>query len=86
MDRLAEGSGRWVLRPHLAASAANGLLRHFIRVREPMARELGVKRMVTDATDNIASVNSLIACRYRLYEPEGAWGFSQPLYWQKDLV
>lgn len=69
----------------LAQHRGNGLQRRFIRVREALARELGMSRMVTDTTDNVASANSLMSCGYRLYTPEGPWAFSSSLYWQKPL-
>lgn len=69
----------------LAPYRGNGLQLRLIRVREALAREFGMQRMVTDTTDNIASANSLMACGYRLYTPEGPWSFSNSLYWQKAL-
>jgi len=71
-----------VLRQH----RGNGLQRRFIRVREAKARALGMDRIVTDTTDNIPSANSLIACHYRLYMPEGPWGFSDTLYWERTIA
>jgi GNAT superfamily N-acetyltransferase len=57
-----------------------------IRIREAMARSLGLKRMVSDTTGNIASSNSLIRAGYRLFEPVGKWAFGDDsLYWEKAL-
>lgn len=63
-----------------------GLQRRFIRAREAHAKKNGIKRMVTDTTDNVQSSNSLIRAGYRLYEPQKPWAFSNSLYWYKDLT
>ncbi|HYA07750.1 MAG TPA: GNAT family N-acetyltransferase [Xanthobacteraceae bacterium] len=64
----------------------NGLQVRFIRLREAMARKLGMSRMVTDTTDNIPSANSLIRAGYRLFTPVQQWAFGdQSLYWEKAL-
>ncbi len=71
-----------VLPPH----RGNGLQVKLIRAREAKARELGLKRMVSDTTDNIPSANSLIRAGYRLFSPVSKWAFGDDsLYWQKAL-
>ena len=61
------------------------LQRRMVRVREALARKLGIKQLVTDTTDNIPSANNLIACGYKLYRPAEPWGFTHTLYWFKEL-
>lgn len=70
-----------VLLPH----RGQGLQRRFVRVREALARRLGFTSIVTDTTDNPSSANNLIACGYRIYKPQGPWGFNHTIYWSKQL-
>ena len=64
----------------------NGLQVKFIRAREAKARELGLKRMVSDTTANIPSANSLIRAGYHLFSPITKWAFGDDsLYWEKAL-
>lgn len=62
-----------------------GLQRRFLRVREAHAKRLGLTRMITDTTENIASSNNLISAGYKLYTPEEPWAFNNSLYWYKEL-
>lgn len=70
-----------VLRPY----RGQGLQRRFVRVREAKAKRIGMRGIVTDTTDNPPSANNLIACGYRIYDPPQPWGFSNTIYWSKDL-
>jgi RimJ/RimL family protein N-acetyltransferase len=64
----------------------NGYQKRLIRVRLAYARRLGMERVVTDTAEwNYASSNSLIACGFRLYEPQRRWSFGTALYWVKKL-
>lgn len=63
----------------------HGLQRRLIRVRELRARRNGWHLIVTDTTENPASANTLIACGYRLFEPEVRWAWPHSLYWKKEL-
>jgi GNAT superfamily N-acetyltransferase len=63
-----------------------GLQRRMVRVREAHARRLRYRAIVTDTTDNPSSANNLIACGYRIYEPQEPWGFNNTIYWKKDLT
>lgn len=62
-----------------------GLQRRFVRVREALCRRLGFEQIVTDTTDNPASANNLIRCGYLTYRPQSPWGFSNTIYWMKNL-
>src|SRR5258708_4520544 len=70
-----------VLRPH----RGQGLQRRFVRVREAKARRVGMRGLVTDTSSNPSSANNLIACGYRIYEPDYPWAFNHTIYWSKDL-
>ncbi|MGY3589338.1 GNAT family N-acetyltransferase [Bradyrhizobium sp. USDA 4350] len=62
-----------------------GLQRRFVRVREALARRIGMRAIITDTSDNPSSANNLISCGYRIYRPEEPWGFNHTIYWFKDL-
>ena len=63
-----------------------GLQRALIRVRERKAKLLGLTRITTyTAADNSHSMNNLIACGYRTYEPPRGWASEGCVYWQKIL-
>lgn len=62
-----------------------GLQRRLIRLRERQARARGWKWAITSTYDNHASANNLIACGYRLYEPQRPWGAKGTLYWRRQL-
>lgn len=64
----------------------NGYQKRLIQVRLAHARRLGVVRVISDTAHwNHASANSLIACGFRLYEPERKWSFDDANYWVKKL-
>jgi GNAT superfamily N-acetyltransferase len=63
-----------------------GLQKLMIRRRVIYARAQGWLVVITDTHDNPASGNSLIACGFRLYEPEAKWAFDTSLYWRKLLL
>lgn len=66
-----------------------GLQKRFIRVRERRARELGLSTIITyTSSDNVPSINSLISCGYKNYQPARDWGLpfgNGGLYWKKKL-
>lgn len=62
-----------------------GLQKRMIRVRVAHARRHGWPMVVTDTHENVASANSLIACGFRLYDPETKWSFETSNYWRKIL-
>lgn len=63
-----------------------GLQKQMIQKRVRWARAHGLPAVVTDTHENVASANSLIACGFRLYEPESKWSFETALYWRKQLT
>ena len=62
-----------------------GIQRRFIRARGQLARQVGMHTIVTDTHKNIYSSNNLMACGYRLYDPQHPWGCKESLYWIKTL-
>lgn len=68
------------------SNRGEGLQVRMIRLRERLARKLGLKIMVCDThKHNVHSSNSLIRCGYRLYTPAEPWGLEDSLYWIKKL-
>lgn len=63
-----------------------GLQKQMIRRRLTYARSRDWTSAVTDTHDNPASANSLIACGFRLYNPEVKWAYDTSLYWKKLLM
>lgn len=59
-----------------------GLQKRLIRARIRKARELGWQALVTDTRKNPASANSLIACGFKMYEPQNPWSFKDACYWR----
>jgi GNAT superfamily N-acetyltransferase len=63
-----------------------GLQKRLIRARVARARRLGATDVVTyTSTDNAPSANSLIACGFKIYDPEYAYVGSSFVYWRKTL-
>jgi GNAT superfamily N-acetyltransferase len=64
----------------------HGLQRRLIRARERKARQLGLKRLYSDTTENPASARSLEKCGYTNFTPVAPWGpYPTTLYWEKHL-
>lgn len=64
----------------------HGLQRKLIHTRLRKARALGFKTAVTDTIHgNHHSANNLIACGFRMFQPEWAWALSDSSYWKRDL-
>jgi len=59
-----------------------GLQKRLIYVRIKLARKLGFVALVTDTRRNPSSANSLIACGFKLYEPQAPWSFVDANYWR----
>lgn len=59
----------------------NGLQRRLIRVRVAYGRRLGRGAITYTVHANPKSVNNLIACGFRYYEPQNAWAGRDMLYW-----
>lgn len=62
-----------------------GLQKRLIRARAEFARRAGARWLITDTTANPPSVNSLVCCGFRLYEPARPWANNRALYWRKAL-
>lgn len=63
-----------------------GLQKRLIRVRIHAARRLGFRWAITDTTHNPASANSLVACRFRMFEPTKRWAWRHSLYFRLRLA
>jgi len=63
-----------------------GLQRRMIKLRERWAKKEGYKEIISATSRaNYASSNNLIACGYKLYEPEEAWLEDGAFYFIKSL-
>lgn len=81
------GGGMWFLCKAGVVSKhrGKGLQRRMIRLRERFARRQGGESMITyTLASNPASSNNLIACKYKLYEPQSYWA-GNVNYWNKAL-
>lgn len=64
----------------------HGLQKDMIAVRDREAKRLGLIMNITYTADwNLASANNLVACGYRMYEPEWKYGLKRALYFRKRL-
>lgn len=66
----------------LSFHRGRGLQRRLIRVRIAKAKQLGYEYVFSDTHDNVPSVNNLIECGFRLYDPITPYGDVQTLYWR----
>tara|TARA_B100001094_G_C17536787_1_gene487233 strand:+ start:115 stop:543 length:429 start_codon:yes stop_codon:yes gene_type:complete len=84
-------SSQWCDTVYLARSGVlpkwrgQGLQKKMITIREKFARKLGYNWVITDTTDNLPSSNSLISKGYKMFYPSNPWGYSNSLYWRKEL-
>ena len=63
-----------------------GLQKLLISVRDREAKKLSLSMNITYvAYWNLASANNLIACGYRLYDPDWKYGLKRALYFRKYL-
>lgn len=65
------------------AHRGRGLQRRLIRVRLAYARKLGRGAITYTVRANPRSINNLIACGFRYYEPAFAWATRDMLYWYR---
>lgn len=63
----------------------HGLHRRLIRVREKLAKKVGMWVLVTDTTRAMASSNNLAREGYKLYEPKHPWSLKAAIYWRKEI-
>jgi GNAT superfamily N-acetyltransferase len=82
---------RWIDCMYLCRSGVapehrgKGVQKRLIRVREAYAREMAMRWLISDTTNNPASANSLISCGFRMYEPAAPWGNRHTVYWKKRI-
>lgn len=70
----------------IKAYRGQGIQKKLIRVRESWAKRKGFRYIITYvAAHNLKSANSLIACGYRLYNPQSPYGIEGALYFRKEL-
>jgi GNAT superfamily N-acetyltransferase len=63
-----------------------GLQKALIKARDNEARRLGLECNITYTADwNCASANNLIACGYKLYVPQHAYGIKHAMYFWKHF-
>ncbi len=63
-----------------------GLQKRLIRTRENAARRLAVTELVSYCmTYNVASINSLVNCGFRFYDPATKWGGTSAVYLCKPI-
>lgn len=86
ISQTAGGNGYLCRAGVLARYRGRGLQKQLIRRRLAYARAQGWPTVVTDTHLNVASANSLIACGFRLFNPERKWAFETSLYWKKDTT
>lgn len=71
----------------IPAHRGRGLQKRLIRVRENAARKLAITELVTYCvTYNAPSINSLIRCGYRTYNPATKYGGPNAVYFRKPLT
>lgn len=70
----------------LEAHRGHGLQKRLIRARITAAARYNLKTLVTTTFENGPSGNSLIACGFRLFEPDATWMSPGTNYWRKTLA
>jgi GNAT superfamily N-acetyltransferase len=85
VKRTPSGNGYLCRAGVLARYRGGGLQKLMIRRRVAYARSQGWPMVVTDTHDNAPSGNSLIACGFKLYDPDKKWAFDTSLYWRRLL-
>jgi GNAT superfamily N-acetyltransferase len=63
-----------------------GLQRRLIRVRVQKARRLMKRAVISYTMDNAPSGNNLIACGFRLYDPDKRWEGGDVTYWRRQFT
>ena len=64
-----------------------GLQKRLIRKRVAHARSIGARFAMSETlNDNAPSMNNLIACGFRAFEPRVKWGNDSAVYWRKALA
>jgi len=84
-------SNRWIDCGYLSRAGillyhrGKGLQKRLIHARILKARKLGYEYLFSDTHDNVPSVNNLIACGFKLYDPRTPYGAEKTLYWRLKL-
>jgi GNAT superfamily N-acetyltransferase len=68
------------------AHRGHGLQKRLIKARAKVAACYNLKSLVTTTFENGPSGNSLIACGFRLFEPDEPWMAPGTNYWRKTLA
>ena len=63
----------------------HALQRRMVRVRVQKARKLGKRRVISYTVSNAHSGNNLIACGFRLYNPDKCWE-GEVTYWKMSTA
>jgi GNAT superfamily N-acetyltransferase len=61
------------------------LQRRLMRACERKAKSMGWVRIISTTLNNPPSANNFIACGYKTYEPAARWGWTDTIYWLKEL-
>ena len=62
----------------------NGLQKRLIRCRARYADKHDLTAITYTTPDNSASINNLVSCGFRAYQPEYPWVGKQYCYWRRD--
>lgn len=62
----------------------NGLQRRLIRCRTRYANRYDLTAITYTTPDNSVSINNLVACGFKSYQPEYPWVGRQYCYWRRD--
>lgn len=82
-----DGDGGYLVRAGLLPGArGRGLQKRMISVRLAWMRRHNLRLAVTyTMCDNNASINSLIHCRFKVYDPQHPWAGTDVLYWWRRV-
>ena len=70
----------------MPAFRGQGLQRRFIRTRLAWARANGYRFAITETTaNNCPSINNLIDCGFKAFDPPRPWAADGACYWTLDL-
>lgn len=69
----------------LPVARGEGLHKRFLRARERLARQLGMKTLVTYTMLNPPSIKTLVESGYTIFNPSRKWGGDDALHFYKDL-
>lgn len=67
------------------SARGKGVQKALIKARIRLAKKMGYEWLVSDTRRNPASSNALIACGFKMYEPQRPWGFKNSIYFRLKL-